>query len=412
VRQLRKRILQEGPLPFSEIVREALYGETGFYTLGGGAGQQRDFVTSPEVGPLFGAVIANALDSWWAELGKPNPFVVADCGAGPGALASAILSAKPMCAYALRLLLVDTSPVMRDAQRRRRLPLVEPHEFFDAELFSSNNDHCGVYDGVTVSTSDRVVDSHDSRETFPPIGPRCLSMDHLPEVDLHIVFANELLDNLAFDIVSRRRGKWFDVRVGLGASSTELCEIAVVSDQPRADLLTDLLREHMYTEDSSNLDLKNRNDTGPDREVRVPVLVDAHRWLADVRSRVVSGCRIVCIDYGGTTRELADRNGSWLRTYRAQERGFDPLADLGFRDITIDVPFDQLVTPNMIRSQSDFLLANGINALIDEAKRTWEGTRTTGSLASLQAKSAIFEAETLCDSAGLGAFCVAEWIAT
>ena len=32
-----------------------------------------DFVTSPEVGPLFGALVARALDRWWRELGEPGP---------------------------------------------------------------------------------------------------------------------------------------------------------------------------------------------------------------------------------------------------------------------------------------------------------------------------------------------------
>ena len=31
-----------------------------------------DFITSPEVGPLFGAVLARAIDTWWNELGRPR----------------------------------------------------------------------------------------------------------------------------------------------------------------------------------------------------------------------------------------------------------------------------------------------------------------------------------------------------
>ena len=58
-----------GAIPFSEYMRLALYGEGGFYTTGGRAGRRGgDFITSPEVGPLFGTVIARALDAWWKEL--------------------------------------------------------------------------------------------------------------------------------------------------------------------------------------------------------------------------------------------------------------------------------------------------------------------------------------------------------
>lgn len=68
-----------GSLRFSDVVRTALYGQHGFYTRGGGAGRRRDFLTSPEVGSLFGAVLARALDAWWIDVGRPDPFVVAEC---------------------------------------------------------------------------------------------------------------------------------------------------------------------------------------------------------------------------------------------------------------------------------------------------------------------------------------------
>ena len=84
----------------------------GFYGAGRGrAGRTGgDFLTSPEVGPLFGAVLARALDGWWEELGRPRPFVVADAGAGPGTLARAVLAAAPRCAPALDYVAVERCP--------------------------------------------------------------------------------------------------------------------------------------------------------------------------------------------------------------------------------------------------------------------------------------------------------------
>ena len=53
------RVRRRGPLPFDEVMELALYDpEHGFYATGGQAGRRGDFVTSPEVGPLFGAVVA------------------------------------------------------------------------------------------------------------------------------------------------------------------------------------------------------------------------------------------------------------------------------------------------------------------------------------------------------------------
>ena len=69
------RIRRHGPLPFDEVIERALYDPSdGFYASGGRAGPRRgDFITSPEVGPLFGAVVARAFDEWWRELGDARP---------------------------------------------------------------------------------------------------------------------------------------------------------------------------------------------------------------------------------------------------------------------------------------------------------------------------------------------------
>lgn len=87
-----------GAIRFDEFMAECLYGPSGFYTSGlGRAGRRGDFITSPEIGPLFGAVVARALDTWWDEMGRPENFTVVEAGAGPGTLARTILAARPAC---------------------------------------------------------------------------------------------------------------------------------------------------------------------------------------------------------------------------------------------------------------------------------------------------------------------------
>lgn len=83
------------PLRFDEFMANALYGEDGFYTSGGEAGRRGDFITSPEVGPLFGAVLANWIQSEFIRLGEPADFIIVEAGAGPGTLARSILLAAP-----------------------------------------------------------------------------------------------------------------------------------------------------------------------------------------------------------------------------------------------------------------------------------------------------------------------------
>ena len=94
---------------------EALYGPDGFYATSGRAGRRGDFLTSPEVGPLFGAVVAAAIDEWWHEAGSPDEYMVVDAGAGPGALARGVLAAEPqvLTSGALRYVCVEISEAQR-----------------------------------------------------------------------------------------------------------------------------------------------------------------------------------------------------------------------------------------------------------------------------------------------------------
>lgn len=110
-------------LRFDEFMELALYGPAGFYTAGGIAGRRGDFLTSPEVGPLFGAVLARAMDAEWHRQGSPSLFHVVDAGAGPGTLARAVLAASPevLRAGALRYTCVEQSA----AQRQRHPDGVE-----------------------------------------------------------------------------------------------------------------------------------------------------------------------------------------------------------------------------------------------------------------------------------------------
>lgn len=156
-------IAATGPLRFDEFLRLALYGPHGFYQSGGSAGRRGDFLTSPEVGPLFGAVIARALDAWWAELGMPDPFTVVEVGAGPGTLARAVRAASPRCAGSLRYVAVEIS-----AAQRARHP-----------------------DGI------------ESRPDLP-LGPM-----------VGVVLANELLDNLPFRLLVFD-GAWREAMVDIG----------------------------------------------------------------------------------------------------------------------------------------------------------------------------------------------------
>jgi SAM-dependent MidA family methyltransferase len=79
-----------GAVPFDQFMSIALYGPSGFYTQHGVAGRRGDFITSPEVGPLFGAVLERMINAEFRRLGEPADFTVVEVGAGPGTLARTV----------------------------------------------------------------------------------------------------------------------------------------------------------------------------------------------------------------------------------------------------------------------------------------------------------------------------------
>lgn len=156
------------PLRFDEFLDEALYGASGFYRSGGRAGRRGDFLTSPEVGPLFGAVLARWVRAEFERLGRPPGFTIIEVGAGPGTLARSILLAAP--------------------------------EFVDR------------YVAVELAPEQRVLH---------PSGVR--SVEQWPDdVDTGVVIANELLDNLPFRLAVHD-GEWREacVRVERDGSLVE-----------------------------------------------------------------------------------------------------------------------------------------------------------------------------------------------
>lgn len=141
--ELRAEIAARGPIPFERFMELALYGEDGFYTRTGGgfAGRRGDFITSPEVGPLFGAVLARYLDAEWERIGRPDRFTVVDAGAGPGTLARSVLAASPACADALDYVAVEISPAQRERHPDGVRSLTDLAEVSDG----------GTIDGVVIA---------------------------------------------------------------------------------------------------------------------------------------------------------------------------------------------------------------------------------------------------------------------
>ena len=319
------RIHRAGPISVAEFMELALYGEGGFYSSGAGPGRRgADFLTSPEVGPLFGAVLANALDTWWDELGAPDPFVVAEAGAGRGVLAAAVLRAGPRCSPAMRYVIAERSEAARAA----------------------------ASDVLPVAPASVALAGEGHGR-----GPVVCALDDLPAGPfVGVVVANELLDNLPTRLLEKSGDGWAEVFVTLDDTDGGFVEVLVPAEEEAAGRAAQL---------------------APDATAgqRIALHDAALAWLGRARRSLEAG-RVVAFDYGvSATSELAARPWTdWFRTYRHHQRGEHPFQAVGEQDVTCEIAFDQLAPHSLVR-QDDWLRAHGIDALSTEARADLGRTR-------------------------------------
>jgi NADH dehydrogenase [ubiquinone] 1 alpha subcomplex assembly factor 7 len=142
--RLARAITLAGPIPIAQFMAAA---NAHYYATRDPFGPAGDFVTAPEISQMFGELIGLALADTWDRAGRPEAAYV-ELGPGRGTLAADALRAMAKAGLRPPAHLVETSPVLRDAQKARvpgatwhdaidTLPdtgalLVVANEFFDA----------------------------------------------------------------------------------------------------------------------------------------------------------------------------------------------------------------------------------------------------------------------------------------
>ena len=176
--KLLSLIEQFGPMPFEVFMEHALYDpDDGFF----GSGELKsvkagDFLTSPEVSPMFGEAIGRLVEQEIERIGEP--FRLVEVAAGSGSLLRPLLASLDQHVEAWA---VEVSPAARAA-------LTE------------------------ILPADRVVEA----------------LDRVPAPFRGVIVANELIDNLPMAIAQRVDGEWRERWVGVDGG-----ELALIDADPR-----------------------------------------------------------------------------------------------------------------------------------------------------------------------------------
>lgn len=324
MRELRDRIARSGPITFRTFMEACLYHpEHGYYTTTAAAPSRGgDFLTSPEVHPVFGALVARTLRELWHTIGQPARFDIVEPGAGPGILARDILRwahhNDPAFTSAIRYHLIDRSPAMRAAQQ---------HVLADLGL--------------------------------PPAA--VVLSDDLPETIDGIVLTNELIDAFPVHRVVRHGDILREVYVSVenGRFTDHLGPLSVPALQSYFDALGVLPGEGCHAE----------------------VNLDAIAWMHDIARRIQRGY-VLTFDYG---YEAADLYAPWrkdgtLLCFYKQSASSHPYQRMGKQDMTASVDFTTLkrtgeesgLTTLALTDQSSFLVRLGIGEGIAESQPDME----------------------------------------
>ena len=271
-------------LTFGQFMDLALYdGEFGYYTAGTRTvGPGGDFITAPEMGNLFGRILASKLAESLSEFN--GPVNLYEFGAGSGKLAVQILHEldKLKCRIS-EYAIIELSPVLRNAQQKV-VGQIEKHL------------------GEKVKWYDRL----------PPQGMK------------GIVIANEVLDAMPVELFcldenELLQGYVVESDTGLALEFRNECEADFETSFAALDL-PEVPQPYI-----SELHCR------------------AEAWLRTIANHLDCGS-ILISDYGFPAHEYyhSERSEGTLVCHRRHHVLYDPLSYIGCQDITAHINFSNL----------------------------------------------------------------------
>ena len=309
-----------GALPFWRFMELALYAPgLGYYSAGAAKfGDAGDFVTAPELGPLYAECVAEAVAPVLRQIGEDARFL--ELGAGSGRFAE----------YAIKhLMRLDAMPA--------RYAIPEP----SADLRERQREHLG-------------------RRLTPPVFARVEWLDGpMPDDWDGVLFANEVIDALPTPRFAIRGGEVLEEHVALDGDGR-----FARTDRPADALLASAVR-HV-----------ERQLEAPFADgYRSELLPHLPYWLQAVSGGLRAGAMLF-VDYGHPRREYYDprRRDGTLRAFFRHRVVEDVFARVGLQDITASVDFTALAEAGTgagfdfagYCAQAAFLIGNGLEQRLAE----------------------------------------------
>lgn len=314
IQTLHTYLAEQQELPFVEFMQLALYapGE-GYYSSGlHKLGKQGDFITAPELTPLFGKTLANQCQQILTAVDSPVLF---EFGAGTGTLCVDLLSH------------LDELNCL-------------PESYYILE----------------VSANLRHRQQELIQQKIPHLAHKVQWLERWPEIPFNgVIIANEVLDAMPVNRFMQTNEGIMESYITLNEQN-ELSELFKPSQNQR--LLT-YIRDNLALHPTPYLSEAN-------------LFLDD--WILNIYRMIDQGV-VLLIDYGFPRHEYyhPDRNQGTLMCHYRHHSHPDPLLHPGEQDISAHVDFTHVAEAGQqagfhiagYTNQASFLLANGLLSLVN-----------------------------------------------
>ena len=303
-----------GWISFERFMELALYEPgLGYYSAGAWKfGQAGDFITAPEISPLFSRCLANQCEEVLAQIG---PADILELGAGSGVMASdLLLELERIGALPQNYLILEVSADLKERQRAR------------------------------------------IQQLAPHLAERVRWLDEWPKSFRGVVLANEVLDALPVQRFRIRKEQVLSIGVTWQLGQLDWSEAH--ADQTLENAVREIERE---------VGEPLPDGYGSEMNMRLKP------WIASLANAIDEGV-VLFIDYGLPRRQYyrsERREGTLLCHYRHRFHD-DPLINVGVQDIGAWVDFTAVAEAaiaaemNVIgfTTQAHFLIGTGIERLL------------------------------------------------